>query len=163
MITVRLATLDDAEAIAHHTSNVQRLHSEALPDIFKPESAELFPPQKLATLIQDPNGIVAVAEIQGKIVGHICGAVVNRTENAFHQPDTYIYIQQIGVDDAARRQGAGTALVAFIRDRARSLGLTTMQVDHWAFNTRARDFFEACGFTPMKVTMRCVLKDDEDP
>ncbi len=163
MITVRLATLDDAEFIAHHTSNVQRMHNEALPAIFKPASADLFPPQKLATLIQDPNGIVAVAEMQGKIVGHIYGAVVNRTENAFHQPDTYIYIQQIGVDDAARRQGAGTALIAFIRDRARSLGLTTMQVDHWAFNTRARDFFEACGFTPMKVTMRSVLKDDGEP
>ena len=163
MITVRLATLDDAEAIARHTSNVQRLHSEVLPDIFKPESAELFPPQKLAALIQDPNGIVAVAEMQGKIVGHIYGAVVNRAENAFHQPDTYIYIQQIGVDDDARRQGAGTALVAFIRDRARSLGLTAMQVDHWAFNTRARGFFEACGFTAMKVTMRSVLKDDGEP
>ncbi len=158
MIAVRLATLDDAEAIERHTSGVQQLHNEALPLIFKPPSADLFPPQKLAALIQDPNCIVAVAEIGGKVVGHIYGALVNRAESEFNQADSYLYIYQIGVDDTARRQGAGTALITFIQDRARALGVTTLQVDHWAFNGRAREFFESCGFSPMKVMMRQVLQ-----
>jgi len=98
--------------------------------------------------------------MDGRIVGHIYGAVVDRAENEFNPADAHLYIYQIGVDDDARRQGAGTALVAFIRDGARELGLTSIQVDHWAFNVRARGFFEACGFTPMKVTMRRELKDD---
>ena len=159
MIAVRLATLDDAEVIRRQTSSVQQLHNEALPFIFKPPSADLFPPRKLAALIQDPNCIVAVAEIGGKVVGHIYSAVVNRAENEFNRADSYLYIYQIGVDDDARRQGAGTALIIFIRDRARALGLTTLQVDHWAFNGRARDFFEACGFSPVKVMMRQALQD----
>jgi ribosomal protein S18 acetylase RimI-like enzyme len=161
MIAVRLATSDDAEVIGRHTSSVQQLHNEALPFIFKPPSADLFPPQKLAALIADPNCIVAVAEADGKVVGHIYGVVVNRAENEFHRADSYLYIYQIGVDDDARRQGAGTALITFIRDRARALGLTTLQVDHWAFNGRARDFFEACGFSPMKVMMRQALRDGQ--
>ena len=159
MIAVRPATLDDAEVIEHHTSSVQQMHSEALPSIFKPPSADLFPLPKLAALIADPNCIVAVAEIDGKAVGHIYGAVVNRAENEFHRADSYLYIYQIGVDDDARRQGAGAALITFVRDRARALGLTALQVDHWAFNARARDFFEACGFSPMKVMMRRSLRD----
>jgi ribosomal protein S18 acetylase RimI-like enzyme len=159
MIAVRLATLDDAEAIERHTSRIQQLHNEALPSIFRPPSTDLFPPQKLAALIADPNCIIAVAEIGGKVVGHIYGAAVNRAENEFNRADSYLYIYQIGVDDDARRQGAGTALITFIRDRARALGLTTLQVDHWAFNGRARDFFEACGFSPMKVMMRQALQD----
>ena len=161
MIAVRLATLDNAEVIARQTSSVQRLHTEALPDIFKPPSADLFPPQKLATLIQDPNCIVAVAEMQGKIVGHIYGAVVNRAENEFNPAQAYMYIYQIGVEDDARRQGVGTALIDFIRDRARALGLTDIRVDHWAFNARARSFFEACGFSPVKVVMRRTLNSDK--
>jgi diamine N-acetyltransferase len=160
MITVRLATLDDADAIARQTASVQQLHTDALPDVFKPPSADLFPRSKLAALLQDANSIVAVAEMGGKVVGHIYGSVVNRTENAFNQPDSYMYIYQIGVDDDVRRQGVGTALIAFIRDRTLALGLTAMHVDHWAFNARAHGFFEACGFSPLKIIMRQALKDD---
>jgi ribosomal protein S18 acetylase RimI-like enzyme len=89
--------------------------------IFKRPSVELFPPKKLAALIHDPNCIVAVAEIGGKIVGHIYGAVTNRTENEFNRGDSYFYIYQIGVDDDARRQGVGTALITFARDWAHAL------------------------------------------
>src|SRR5215467_3399443 len=158
MIDVRLATLDDAEVIGRQTSSVQQLHDEALPFIFKPPSADLFPLPKLAALIHNPNCIVAVAEIDGKAVGHIYGAVVNRAENEFHRADSYLYIYQIGIDDDARRRGAGTALITFMRDLARALGLTALQLDHWAFNASARDFFEACGFLPMKITMRQALQ-----
>jgi ribosomal protein S18 acetylase RimI-like enzyme len=158
MIAVRLATLDDAEVIGRQALSVQQLHNKALPFIFKPPSADLFPPRKLTALIQDPNCIVAAAEIDGKVVGHIYSAVVNRAENEFNLADSYLYIYQIGVDEDARRQGVGTALVTFIRDCARALGLTTVQVDHWAFNGRARAFFEACGFSSMKVTMRQALQ-----
>ena len=157
MIVVRLATLDDAEVIGVQTWSAQQLHNEALPSIFKPPSADLFPLQKLAALIHDPNCIIAVAEIGGKVVAHIYSAVVNRGENEFNPADSYLYIYQIGVDDDARRQGAGTALITFVRDRARALGLTALQVDHWEFNARARAFFEACGFSPMKVMMRQAL------
>jgi ribosomal protein S18 acetylase RimI-like enzyme len=117
MIAVRIATIDDADAIARQTSSVQQLHTDALPDIFKPPSADLFPPQKLAALIADPNCVVAVAEIDGKIVGHIYGAVTKRAENPFNQPGAHMYIHQIGVDDDVRRQGVGAALVSFMQDR----------------------------------------------
>jgi hypothetical protein len=103
MIAVRLATLDDAEVIRRQTSSLQQLHNEALPSIFKSPSADLFPPRKLAALIDDPKHIVAVAEIGSKVVGHIYGAVVDRAENEFNWSDSYLYIYQISVDDDARR------------------------------------------------------------
>ena len=62
MITVRLATLEDADDIARETSSIQHLHNEALPLIFKQPSTDLFPPRKLAAFIQDSNSIVAVAD-----------------------------------------------------------------------------------------------------
>jgi len=159
MIAVRLATMDDAEVIARQTSAVQQLHTDALPDIFRPPSADLFPPAKLATLIQDPNSIVAVAEMDGRIVGHIYGAVVISGESPFNHAGSQIYIHQIAVDKDVHRQGVGTVLVAFILDRARAMGVTAVQADRWAFNARAAGFFEACGFRPMKIVMRQTLKD----
>jgi GNAT superfamily N-acetyltransferase len=161
MIAIRLATLDDAGIIGRQTSGIQRLHNEALPMIFKPPSKDLFPPEKLAALIQDPNSIVAVAEMGGEVVGHIYGEVITRAENEFGWADSYLYIYQISVDDNARRRRAGAALIEFVRDWARAMGLTALKLDHWAFNVRARDFFVACGFSPMTVTMRQQLQDDE--
>jgi hypothetical protein len=55
MIAVRLATLDDADVIGRQTSSVQQLHNKALPFIFKPTSADLFPPQKLAAQSYAPT------------------------------------------------------------------------------------------------------------
>src|SRR5919106_3232492 len=104
MIAVRLATHDDAVDIARQTSRIQQLHNDALPAIFRPPSAELFSPQKLATLIQDPDSIVAVVTMGDKVVGHIYGAVVNRAENEFNLAHKYLYIHQIGVDEAVRRK-----------------------------------------------------------
>jgi hypothetical protein len=44
---------------------------------------------------------------------------------------------------------------------ARAFDLRALQLDHWAFNAHARDFFEACGFSPMKITMRQMLDEGQ--
>jgi diamine N-acetyltransferase len=160
MITVRPATLDDADAIARQTWDVQQLHNEALPGLFKPPSADLFPAEKLATLLEDPNSVVAVAEAEGEVVGHVYGAVMHRAENAFKKADAVLYIHQIGIRDDVSRRGIGTALISFMHDRAVALGVAGMQLDHWAFNARARSFFEACGFSPLQVVMRRSVNGD---
>ena len=100
MFAVRLATMDDADAIARLTSDVQQLHNQALPDIFKPPSDELFRARKLAAL-ENPDCVVAVAEISGKVIGHIYGVVVRRAESEFTRAEALMYIQQIAIDERA--------------------------------------------------------------
>ena len=157
MITVRAATMEDADAIACLTAEVQQLHREALPDIFKVPSDRLFPREKLATLLQDANSTVVVAESKGEIIGYACGAIMHRAENDFKKAERYMYIQQIGVRQDARRQGVGRALIAFIESRALASAVTGLQLDYWAFNTRAQSFFESCGFSASQVMMRRTL------
>ena len=157
MITVRNATMEDADAIAGLTVEVQQLHREALPDIFKVPSDRLFSREKLATLLQDANSTVAVAESKGEIIGHVCGIILHRPENEFKKAEKYMYIQQIGVRKDARRQGVGRALIAFIESKALASAVTGLQLDYWAFNTRAQSFFESCGFSPSQVMMRRTL------
>jgi diamine N-acetyltransferase len=154
MITVRAAIIEDAGAIECLTVEVQQLHREALPDIFKVPSDKLFSREKLATLLQDANSTVAVAESQGEIIGHVYGTIVHRPENDFKKAEKYMYIQQIGVREDARRQGVGRALIAFIESKALASAVTGLQLDYWAFNTRAQSFFESCGFSPSQVMMR---------
>jgi diamine N-acetyltransferase len=154
MVTVRAAIMEDADAIESLTVEVQQLHREALPDVFKFPSGKLFSRDKLATLLQDANSTVAVAERQGEIIGHVYGIIVHRPENDFKKAEKYMYIQQIGVREDARRQGVGRALIAFVESRALASAVTGLQLDYWAFNTRARSFFESCGFSASQVMMR---------
>jgi diamine N-acetyltransferase len=154
MITVRVAIIEDADAIECLTAEVQQLHREALPDIFKSPSDKLFSREKLATLLQDANSTVAVAESNGEIVGYVYGVIMHRPENDFKKAEKYVYIQQIGVRKDARRQGVGRALIAFIERKALASAVTGLQLDYWAFNTRARSFFESCGFSASQVMMR---------
>ena len=158
MVTVRIATIDDARVIAHLTADVQQLHNEALPAVFKPPSDKLFPLERLASLLQDPNSTVAVAEIKDNVVGYVYGATTRRAESNFKYPEAYMYVHQIGVRKGARRHGVGAALIAFIESRAVASGLTGLQLDYWVFNKRARRFFESCGFSPLQVMMRRAVK-----
>jgi len=157
MVTVRVAVIEDADAIASLTAEVQQIHNDALPDIFKTSSDRLFSREKLATLLRDTNSTVAVAESDGEVIGHVYGVIVQRAENDFKVADKYMYIQQIGVRKDFRRQGVGRALVAFIEERAVASAVTGLQLDYWAFNTRAQGFFESCGFSPSQVMMRKTL------
>src|SRR5262245_42480762 len=154
MITVRAASIEDADAIERLTVEVQQLHREALPDIFKLPSDKLFSREKLAKLLQDANSTVAVAENNGEIVGHVYAVTTHRPENDFKKAEKYMYIQQIGVRKDARRQGVGRALIAFIERRALASAVTALQLDYWEFNTRAQNFFESCGFSASQVMMR---------
>jgi hypothetical protein len=74
MVTVRVAVMEDADAIASLTAEVQQLHNEALPDIFKAPFHGLFLREKLATLLHDANSTVAVAESNGEVIGHVYGS-----------------------------------------------------------------------------------------
>src|SRR5262245_59626055 len=145
MVTVRVAVVEDADAIASMTAEIQQFHKEALPDIFKTPSDRLFSREKLARLLRDPNSTVAVAENNGGVIGHIYGVIIQRAENDFRVADKYMYIQQIGVHKDFRRQGVGRALIAFIEGKAVASAVTGLRTDHWAFNTRAHSFFESCG------------------
>lgn len=153
MILVRIATMQDADAIAHQTAEVQKLHADAMPRLFRPPNEGLFPREKLAALLADENSIVAVAEGEGKILGNVYAEIARRGETAFCHPETAVYLHQICVAERARRQGVGTALLGFIEKRAAQLGATSIGLDHWVFNTPAKRFFESRGFSPSNVRM----------
>jgi diamine N-acetyltransferase len=162
MFAVRIARIDDAPAVADLAADVQRLHSEALPDILRASSSdELLPLEKVATLLQDPNSLLAVAEINGEVVGCIHGTISRRTETEFKKPDTYVYVQAISVREDVRRQGVGMALIAFIEDWAVTCGVIGLQVNYWEFNARAQRFFESCGFSPLQATLRRTVQRQE--
>jgi ribosomal protein S18 acetylase RimI-like enzyme len=84
----------------------------------------------------DPRNILMVAEQAGAIVGFASGTVLDHPDKA---PN--LYVQEVGVNDEAQRQGIGRALVEALRDEGRKLGCTSAWVMTEADNIPARALY----------------------
>jgi ribosomal protein S18 acetylase RimI-like enzyme len=145
---IRRATNADAELISALNAEVQALHAKALPHWFKPPDAASFPPSTAAALIANPNNFVLVAEVESAPVGYAYAEIVRHPETPWRYAQELVYLHQIGVRAAFRRQGVGQALLAELRAAAGEAGIAHVALDVWAFNQDARAFFRRCGFAP---------------
>ncbi len=145
-IQIRLATRDDAEVISALNVDVQRLHAEALPHLFKPPSADTFSPSAFLELLADPNNYIYLASMDGEAVGYIYAEHRRQPETASRYAMESLYIHHISVRPDYRTKGVGNALVRAVKELANDAGITTIALDVWSFNTSAKGFFEKHGF-----------------
>ncbi|MGC4941785.1 GNAT family N-acetyltransferase [Kribbella sp. DT2] len=76
--------------------------------------------------------------------------------------DGVVYLSRIELAASTRGRGIGTALIADVVDRARSVGATAVELDVLEHNPRARSLYERVGFTlvsaaPPKLRLRLKL------
>jgi GNAT superfamily N-acetyltransferase len=142
----RTATPDDAEAISALASEVQRLHAEALPDLFKPPSPEFFPATHVRQLLADPANVMFIAHCEGEPAGYIYAEIARHAEDRYCYARDRLYIHHISVNSVHQRQGVGQALIHAVIEVAKERGLSTIAADFWSFNAKARGFFAAQGF-----------------
>ena len=71
---------------------------------------------------------------------------VNKPENPYMRERAYPDIDEFGVDEAFRGEGAGTELMEFMRRYAKEQGYRRIELNVWEFNRDAPAFYEAMGF-----------------
>lgn len=148
-IAVRDATPDDLPTLVDLVMEVQQLHVDGRPDLFRePDRMDLadFMSARLA------DHCVLVAIIDGDVVGYLLAEHEERDANPFRQAHSTWHVHHIAVNADTRRAGAGRTLIQALTDRARSIGSSSVQLSSWAFNSHAHEFFEAQGFAPMSIT-----------
>ncbi len=144
---VRRATAADAATLSILNADVQRLHADALPHIFKQPSDATFPPAKVAELIADPNNYFFLAVADGEAVGYVWAEIRRRPENAAQFARDSIMIHHISVTPTHQHNGYGEQLIAAVKELAKSEGITTVMLDSWSFNSAAHKFFEQQEFS----------------
>ena len=101
---------------------------------------------RFVRLSGDPESAIFVAEGEGgMIVGWV--HVVGR---CFLELDPYAELGGLVVDAAARRQGAGKALVSAAERWAAGRGYVTMRVRSNTMRVEARPFYEGAGYAIVK-------------
>ena len=143
---IRRATSTDSLQLSSLCMDVQSLHAEHYPAIFKmPENSD-FAVSFFEELLVDPAISIFIAEENGEAVGCIVCKLVERPEDPFTFAVRYLLINEISVRPAARGQGVGAALMKQAEILAQELGVGRIQLDSWDFNIGAHAFFERQGY-----------------
>ncbi len=145
-MNIRTATPKDSLILSTLCRDVQNLHAEHHPKIFKAPQSDDFALEFFDEMLASPEFTAFIAEEGGDPIGYILCRLVDRAENAFTYPMRFLLVDQISVRPDAQRRGIGTALLKTAEDHARGLGLGKLQLDSWDFNLEAHACFEKFGF-----------------
>jgi GNAT superfamily N-acetyltransferase len=127
------------------TERDARAAAELAGQLGYPSTAEQIR-RRLAGLSGDPESAVFVAESDdGRVVGW-----VHVVAHCFLEMDPYAELGGLVVDAAARRQGAGKALVSAAEEWAAGRGYATMRVRSNMKRAEAQPFYEGAGYVIVK-------------
>jgi len=159
---IRLATAEDVDMLVGLNADVQKLHADAMPHLFKqPSDLGSLAADFRDRILADADGSTFIVEDEDQAMGYIYIRIVRRPENAYTYAQNLIYIDQISVTPASQGKGCGRALMAAVFDLARSQGIDRVVLDTWAFNTPAHGFFERMGFKPFNYRMDVYLSGQQ--
>ncbi len=145
-MNIRQATPADSLLLSGLCRDVQSLHAEHHPDIFKIPQSDDFAVAFFDEILVDPMARIFILEKNGQALGYVLCKLMERPEGPFTFTLRYLQIDQISVRPEARGQGVGAALIKQAERFANELDVQRIQLDSWDFNIRAHAFFERLGF-----------------
>jgi len=143
---IRQAVPGDGLLLSSLSMDVQRLHAENHPRIFKVPPSEDFAVAFFDEMLADPVVHIFIAEEDGIGAGCILCKLVERLDNPFTFAARILLVDQISVHPEKRRKGIGAALLEQAELLARQVKAERIVLDSWDFNTEAHMFFERMGF-----------------
>jgi N-acetylglutamate synthase-like GNAT family acetyltransferase len=144
---IRKATISDSLGLSRLTREVQRLHAEHLPTVFRMPDSDEFAVSFFEEMLADLAVTIFIAEENGDVLGCILCKLIERPENPFAYASRLLLIDQISVRPVAQRQGVGRALMQQADRLASELDVQRIVLDSWAFHVNAHKFFESQGFS----------------
>lgn len=105
----------------------------------------------LMHLIEDPNTFLAVADVQGSVVGS--GYVQIRASDDYYTHDQHGYLGFIFVDEKFRGKGLANRIINCLKAWANERGVTYFTLDVYADNQSALAAYERAGFKRVAVKM----------
>ena len=146
---VRKAEKRDIDAIIKLLHQVNMVHYEKRPDLFKPYTTK-YDEQELEVLLGDDSKPIFVYD-DGEVLGHAF-CQISEVKN----PKT-LYIDDICVEETARGRHIGQSLYEYVRDYARSIGCYNITLNVWEGNDSALSFYRSMGMQVQKTGMETIL------
>ena len=154
---VRRAQTDDIPAILELLVQVDMVHHNGRPDLFKGPATK-YGAEELAKIIT--NGVTPVfvcTDEDGKVLGHAFCINKQVTGDRVLTDVKTLYIDDICVDENVRGMHVGAALYDRVVAYATEQGCYNITLNVWTCNPGAMKFYEKMGLVPQKICMEKIL------
>ena len=155
-IIIRRAEEKDIPTIDRLLFQVNKVHSDVRPDLFK-SGAKKYTDTELAQILKNDKSPVFVACISGKVVGYaFCIFKQFINDNNLTDIKT-LYIDDLCVDESIRGNHIGKALYEYVLGYANKNDFYNVTLNVWADNRGAVKFYEKIGLEIQKIGMEKIL------
>ena len=153
---IRQATQDDLQKVNQLRKQVNELHIQGEPKIFKPGfSVEMQ--QYVFQFINNDQKILLVYEDEKGICGYAMVSFVVKPETPYRYELRFAEIEEIGVDANCQGKGCGKKLINHIVEIAKQKGFMQIELNMFTFNQNADVFYEKIGFETYRKHLRLNL------
>lgn len=153
---IRLADTRDINEITELLLQVQKIHSDARPDLFK-DGGKKYNGLELEEIIKDSQTPIFVYEQDNKVVGYVFCIITNHHDETSFCDFKTLYIDDLCVDSNSRSNGIGTALYKYVLDYAKDIGCYNVTLNVWQGNDAAMKFYKDIGMKIQKIGMEKIL------
>ena len=155
-MTVRRAKSKDIHKIGDLLSQVDLVHHEGRPDIFK--IGKKYSDEQLEVMIKDDGKpILVLVDDNDCVLGYCFCMYIEEKNHSVLTDVKSLYVDDLCVDEKFRGKGIGKKLLNFAIELAKEKGCYNVTLNVWSRNQSALKFYEACGFLPQKVVMEKIL------
>ena len=157
MNEIRRAAIKDIPGILDLLVQVDMVHHNGRPDLFKGPATKYNADQLAGIIADDETPVFVCVDENGRVLGHaFCIHKQILNDNVLTDIKT-LYIDDICVDEAARRRHIGEDLYNHVIAYAREKGCYNVTLNVWSCNPSAQAFYEKMGMLPQKVGMEFIL------
>ena len=148
-VIVRLPRLQDYERVSKSMDQVQQLHVEWRPDVYKPASP-LITMDMFEAILKDENWYVAEAD--GVVVG-VLELMKRHVESPAQVMKDVLFISTMAVDEKYRGKGIGHLFFEKVKRLKQEKGYDTIELQVNAKNRLAYEMYRKYGFTEKSINM----------
>jgi diamine N-acetyltransferase len=158
-LSIRPATIDDYDGVALVFDEIDRLHRQALPHIFRAVAGRALERAYFEAVLADPEADWLLAERAGEIVGFANVRILHAPDRPMLVPRSFVEAGSLAVRADHQHTGIGRALMGRVADWAVARGLDEIELNVWEFNRDAIGFYEVLGYVTERRTMRRIISN----
>lgn len=156
-LKVRRAEKSDIPKLLDLLVQVDMVHHNGRPDIFKGPATKYNADELEAIISDDKTPVFVCADNSGEVLGHaFCVHKQFKNDSVMTDIKT-LYIDDICVDENARGRHVGKALYDYVIAYAKDFGCYNITLNVWSCNPSALKFYEKMGLVPQKIGMEKIL------
>ena len=153
---IRYAMEKDIEKIEDLLSQVDMVHHNGRPDIFK--IGNKYSEEELKELLNNKQRPILVSVNESdEVIGYCFGIFQQHKDNSILTDIKTLYIDDLCVDEKFRGKGIGKELYEAALSLAKEKGCYNLTLNVWSCNESAIRFYESMGLIPQKIGMEMIL------